>query len=84
MLGKHPAKLPSVVLITENVNIPKAERGVMGVRITSIAVKTFTLETLMKKLFAMLVLTMTFAAVAATVTPQDLPYPTCLPCSSRT
>jgi hypothetical protein len=37
----------------------------------------------MKKLFSMMVLTLTFAAVAGTVTPQDLPYPVCFPCSSR-
>jgi hypothetical protein len=36
----------------------------------------------MKKLFAMLVLTLTFAAVAGSAAPKDLPAPGCLPCSS--
>ena len=35
----------------------------------------------MKKLFATLVLTLTFAAVAGSVTPKDLPVPECFPCS---
>jgi hypothetical protein len=37
----------------------------------------------MKKFFSMMVLTLTFAAVAGTVAPQDLPYPPCFPCSTR-
>jgi hypothetical protein len=37
----------------------------------------------MKKLFAMLVLTLTFAAVAGSAVPKDLPLPGCLPCGQR-
>jgi hypothetical protein len=38
----------------------------------------------MKKLFAMLALTLTFAAVAGTASPKkDLPIPGCYPCSVR-
>jgi hypothetical protein len=38
----------------------------------------------MKKIFAMLALTMTFAAVAGSAAPKkDLPTPICYPCSSR-
>lgn len=36
----------------------------------------------MKKLFAMLLLSLTFAAVAGSTATKELPMPTCLPCSS--
>jgi hypothetical protein len=36
----------------------------------------------MKKLLAMMVLTLTFAAVAGTSAPKDLPMPDCFPCAS--
>jgi hypothetical protein len=36
----------------------------------------------MKKLFAALLLTLTFGAIVGTSTPQDLPTPLCYPCSS--
>lgn len=36
----------------------------------------------MKKLLAMLVLTLTFAAVSGTQAPNDMPMPVCFPCSS--
>ncbi len=36
----------------------------------------------MKKVFAMLVLTLTFAAVAGTSAPKDMPSPQCYPCAS--
>ncbi len=36
----------------------------------------------MKKLFAMIVLTLTFAAVAGSAAPKDMPIPNCFPCSS--
>lgn len=39
----------------------------------------------MKKLYAMLVLTLTFAAVAGSATPKkDLPTPECYPCTKGT
>ena len=34
----------------------------------------------MKKLFAMLALTFTFAMVAGSAAPKDLPTPECFPC----
>jgi hypothetical protein len=41
------------------------------------------LEKNMKKVLAMIALTLTFAAVASSAAPQkDLPIPTCLPCAS--
>jgi hypothetical protein len=36
----------------------------------------------MKKILAMMALTLAFAAVAGSAAPQDLPIPTCLPCAS--
>jgi hypothetical protein len=36
----------------------------------------------MKKLLAMLALTLTFAAVAGSAAPKDMPFPNCLPCAS--
>jgi hypothetical protein len=37
----------------------------------------------MKKIFAMIALTLTFAAVAGSVAPQtDMPIPNCYPCAS--
>jgi hypothetical protein len=36
----------------------------------------------MKKIFAMIALTLTFAAVAGSAAPKDMPVPNCLPCGS--
>jgi hypothetical protein len=36
----------------------------------------------MKKLFAMIALTLTFAAVAGAAAPKDMPTPNCYPCCS--
>lgn len=36
----------------------------------------------MKKLLAMIALTLTFAAVAGSATPKDMPPPNCFPCAS--
>jgi hypothetical protein len=38
----------------------------------------------MKKFFAMLVLTLTFAAVAGSAAQKDLPTPECYPCTGST
>jgi hypothetical protein len=36
----------------------------------------------MKKIFAMIALTLTLAAVAGSPAPKDLPIPNCYPCGS--
>jgi len=36
----------------------------------------------MKKLLAMIALTLTFAAVAGSAAPRDMPTPNCFPCAS--
>jgi hypothetical protein len=34
----------------------------------------------MKKIFAMMLMTLAFAVAGATTAPQDMPPPTCVPC----
>lgn len=36
----------------------------------------------MKKIFAMIALTLTLAAIAGSTAPKDLPIPNCYPCGS--